>query len=982
MLKLTNIVKEYQAGDSRVAALKGVSVEFRRNEFVAILGQSGCGKTTLLNIIGGLDHYTGGDLSVNGVSTREYRDADWDAYRNHSIGFVFQSYNLIPHQTVLANVELAMTISGVPKAKRRAMAVDALKKVGLGDQLKKKPNQMSGGQMQRVAIARALVNDPEILLADEPTGALDSETSVQVMEILKEVARDRLVIMVTHNPDLAERYATRTIRLLDGKIVDDTRPYSAPDPETVNTETKKRKKPSMSVFTAFSLSLNNLMTKKTRTILTAFAGSIGIIGIALIWSLSNGIDLFINRMQQDTLSSYPITIQAESMDMSNILLNLMGGSSDGNDSETESEPRDENSVYTSSVMYDLWNSLFSTEAQTNDLKAFREYLNRDNPMSQYLSAVQYRYDFTFDTYVKDSSGKVVASDALSLMQKVYSESIGFDMNQFSQNMPMSSMTVWEELLAAPDGDPVHPLLKEQYDLVAGHWPERAEDVVLVVTENNEVSDLVLCTLGLKTSDELIEITKSAMEGQQVDVSGEKWSFDQICGTKIKLVLPTEGYQYQEAGNQYLDQRSSQAFIDYLYGNDKVGITLSVCGIIRPNGDAMANMLSGSLCYTSELSGILLDRIGQQEMIQKQLADPTVDVISGRPFQVISSEQEKAQAFDEYLSGLSEVQKISVCSRILCIPSEATVASEVEKQMAALTAEQMRELILSAYEQQMGTLSDDVREYIQNMSDTDLSSAVREGIAEQVRIQYGQMMAQQVAVLSPEQILAMFEDLEPTERDRAVWYDTFVAVEFSELTYDEVLKELGYANPESPSAISLYCSSFEDKDKITDLISEYNSGKDEAQQLKYTDYVALVMSSVSIVLNAITYVLIAFVSISLVVSSIMIGIITYISVLERTKEIGILRAIGSSKRDVSRVFNAETLIVGFTAGVIGISLTLLLTIPVNVIIHALSGLTTVNAVLPWWALGLIPGSMFLTFIAGLIPAKIAAKKDPVEALRSE
>ena len=622
MITLTNIVKEYKVGDMTIPALKGVSIEFRRHEFVSILGQSGCGKTTLLNIIGGLDHYTEGDLVIEGRSTKKFKDADWDTYRNHSIGFVFQSYNLIPHQTVLSNVELALTLSGVSKSERRRRAVEALEKVGLGDQLNKKPNQMSGGQMQRVAIARALVNDPEILLADEPTGALDSETSVQIMEILKEISKDKLIIMVTHNPELAEQYSTRIVRLLDGKIVDDSDPYKS-EKEEAKQDTKG-KKTSMSFFTALSLSFNNLLTKKGRTFMTAFAGSIGIIGIALILSVSTGVQNYIDTVQKDTLSSYPIQIQGETMDTASLMTVMTGAKAE----ETEAvENRTLDKVYANSSVYEMFNSLNSMEKKKNNLRAFKQFLDSNEEIAKYASTIQYAYDMNLSVFTKDAEGNVVKSDVTELMKGMFRQ-IGYtDAMMESMSMMMNGMDAWQEMLSGENGELVSSLLKEQYDVIYGDWPKNYDEVVLVVNKNNELSDLVLYALGLATGDSLTEDFMTTMNGGQITQERGPWSYEEICSSNYKVILASDKFQKQPNGT-YVDLSATDAGLEYLYEN--AGFPLKVVGILRANEDAVSTSMSGAIGYTSALTKYVMEKNAEAEIIKEQLADKETDVFSGLP----------------------------------------------------------------------------------------------------------------------------------------------------------------------------------------------------------------------------------------------------------------------------------------------------------------------------------------------------------------
>lgn len=989
MLKLINIRKTYQTDADTVQALQGVDIEFRKNEFVAILGQSGCGKTTLLNIIGGLDHYTEGDLIVNGKSTKEFNDHDWDTYRNHSIGFVFQSYNLIPHQTVLSNVELAMTLSGVSKSERKKKAAAALEKVGLGDQLKKKPNQMSGGQMQRVAIARALVNDPDILLADEPTGALDSATSVQVMDILKEVAKERLVIMVTHNPDLAEQYATRTIRLLDGKVIDDSDPYEGEKGEILSKkEQPKEKQTSMSFFTALSLSLQNLMTKKTRTFLTAFAGSIGIIGIALILSLSTGIKAYIDRVQQDTLSSYPIRLEKETYDLSSIIVSLSGANAkEESDEEEEAKKpaeREKDRIYVNSMMYRLINQVNSIQANQNNLGSFKKHLEATPAFKDYLSAVRCQYDLNMPVYTKNKEGTVIRSDISDFFRKM-TESMGVG-SSFGSAMgtgTMSSSSVWEELLSSPEGG-IHPLLKDQYDVVYGNWPESANELVLVVNSRNELSDLVLYILGLKTDKQLTDIMEAAMKQEMIAVDNESWTFEEICGRELRLV-PTPAHYQKNLDGTYTDISTTDTGLSLLFGGSDA-IELKIVGIIRPNPDAVSNMISGSICYTSELTDLVIERTVNNELLKAQYADKENDLISGLPFPTGKeiTEEEKAAAVKAYLSERSTEEKALIYTLLMSVPSEEYLDTAVAGFLANTERAQLEQMIIAAYQKETGlTDVSTIQAYLAGLDDASLFEAASDMVRQSVTEQYRMKAEAELAALAPEMKAAALDAAELTPAQIDSIYADYLPKDESDSTYEKNLARLGYMDPEQPTAIMLYADTFESKNELADLIKEYNKSVSEEDKISYTDYVALFMSSITTIINAITYVLIAFVAISLVVSSIMIGIITYISVLERTKEIGILRAIGASKKDISRVFNAETLTIGFLAGAIGIGMTLLLTIPINIIVHALTDIQILNAVLPWQgAISLVVLSMVLTLIAGLLPSAIAANKDPVVALRTE
>lgn len=867
MLQLKNITKNYLSGDNEVQALKGIDIEFRENEFVSILGQSGCGKTTLLNIIGGLDRYTSGDLIINGKSTKEFKDKDWDTYRNHSVGFVFQSYNLIPHQTVLANVELALTISGVGKAERKKKAIEALQKVGLGDQLNKKPNQMSGGQMQRVAIARALVNDPDILLADEPTGALDSKTSVQVMEILKEISKDRLIIMVTHNPELAKKYSSRIVKLLDGKIIDDSNPYKSSEEDVKKARNKKDKsgKASMKFTTAVRLSLNNLMTKKGRTFLTSFAGSIGIIGIALILSLSHGMQSYINRVEEDTLSSYPLTIQEASIDVTSMLEAMMGNG--------EKEEHNDNKIYSRPIVNNILETV-STKLQTNNLEEFKKYLESgDTNIKDYINAIQYEYNLNLNIY-KQNEDKTYQQVNPS---KVFDE-LGFgemmESRQSTSSMMSGSMTmtqtdVWNEMLDNQN------LLQSQYDVLAGKWPTKYNEVVLIVDENNEVSDYTLYSLGIKDIKELNESMEKIKNKEKVEAGeSESYSYDDLLNYKFKILLNTD--YYKESGNAWQDKSNDDEYMKNVVENAE---EITIVGIIKPNEETVSSSGAGMIGYTKELKEYVINKINETEIVKEQKENPNINVFTGIEFP-----ENQNSSFD--------------------------------------------------YSQ----LTDEQRMYMSTLSEAELAELMKN------------------------------------------------YAENSTATYDSNLSTLGVVDLNKPSTINIYPKDFESKDMITTRISEYNDkqtndGKEE-NVITYTDIVGVMMSSVSTIINVISYVLIAFVGISLVVSSIMIGIITYISVLERTKEIGILRSIGASKKDVSRVFNAETLIIGLVAGLIGIVVTLLLNIPINMIIKSIVGISNISKLPTAGAIILVVISVGLTMIAGLIPARFAAKRDPVEALRTE
>ena len=971
MLQLKNIKKDYLAGDTAVHALKGIDLCFRESEFVAILGHSGCGKTTLLNIIGGLDKYSSGDLVINGRSTRDYSDADWDAYRNHSVGFVFQSYNLIQHQSVLSNVELALTISGVGKAERRRRAKEALERVGLGDQITKKPNQLSGGQMQRVAIARALVNDPDILLADEPTGALDSETSVQIMEILKEISANKLIIMVTHNPELAETYAGRIIRIKDGLITADSAPAQA---EEEKADEGKRRRTSMSFFTALSLSLNNLMTKKTRTVLTAFAGSIGIIGIALIMSLSNGIQNYIDKVQADTLSSYPITIQAESVDMTSMMTSLMGVRS-----QSEGGQHDRDAVYSSTVMYDMMNSMISADKQTNNLKPFKAYIEDENSeIAQYLSSVQYSYDMDMNLYAEDEEGNIAKTDVVQLLQTAMSSMYGGDYSAFfnTYGSYYSAVNIWEEMLPGENGEPISPFLKSQYDVLYGKWPERYDEAVLFVNENNEISDLVLYALGLKATSSITEDMQSFISQETVESKVESWSYEEICSKSFRYIFPADMYQYDETEGKYIALGEEELGLRTLYNN---GLELKLVGVVRQNEDAAAGMVSGAIGYTHDFIEHIAAEAGKKDLVRRQLSDGEHNVLTGLKF--LDTEDEaltndrKQQAARDYVAAADEATLAELYVTYMCHPSDEYVREMVDEQLEGTTREDIEKQILDMYPEYESMLD--------QMDDDMLFDYIRKMAGEQVRDQYAAEMEKLYRELTDEELVRDFNMLVLEDEDYLWIYNNAMPPVYSETNYRDTLRKLGYVDLETPSVINLYASSFEDKDSIAEAIRSYNDSVPKEDEITYTDLVALLMSSITTIINVISYVLIAFVAISLVVSSIMIGIITYISVLERTKEIGILRAIGASNRDVSHVFNAETVIIGFTAGAIGILLTVLLNIPINMIVHDLTGIQSLNSALPpLGGAALVLISVILTFIAGLIPSGIAARKDPVEALRTE
>ena len=883
MLTLSNIHKEYASGELRVEALKGVSLSFRKNEFVAVLGPSGCGKTTLLNIIGGLDRYTQGDLIIKGRSTREYKDADWDSYRNHSVGFVFQSYNLIPHQTVLSNVELALTLGGVPAKERRRRAVQALERVGLGDQLNKKPNEMSGGQMQRVAIARALVNDPEILLADEPTGALDSETSVQIMDVLKEIATDRLVIMVTHNPELAAQYATRTIRLLDGRVTDDTMPFDGQD--DMAQPPARTGATSMHFGTALHLSLNNLMTKKGRTFMVALAGSIGIIGIALILSLSNGVNEYIKSVEEDTLAQYPLTIESETMNQSALLTAMMSASS-GKDI-----PHEEGRVYSSNVMGDLMSAMVS-EVNANDLPSFKAYLDGSQKIADLTSSIAYEYGSTLRIYNRNAVGGVqqvqpsTVIDTMtnsSMMSNANALASMSSMSSLSQMTSMYNMNVFFELA----GPSVHR--SGSYELLAGHMPQKYDELLLVVGEDDDISDTTLYTLGLRDQSEVQQLFMTLLTGSTVQTETISYSYDDLLNLTFTLVLP--GNLYQEQGDGiYADISGDEAAMSQALDH---GVTLHIAGIARSSSNSMiSSMMAGGVGYTHELVEYVVSANNETPAVKAQRAHPDTDIFTGINFSGGVDMEPSMEMLDAYLNSLPQEQQTAVRAMI--------------------------------------------------------------------------------GMMSEERILSMMR--------------AEMAKQKTDATYESNLAKLNATNLDTPTQIKIYPIDFESKQRIVDLIEQYNAQMQAAGHeegvIRYTDYVGSLMSSVTTIVDTISYVLIAFVSISLVVSSIMIGIITYISVLERKKEIGILRAMGASKGNIANIFNAETVIEGLMSGVFAVVLVALVSLPVNAIVLAMMNISGILALPITAALILILISVLLTFIAGLVPAMNAARRDPVEALRSE
>jgi len=1007
MLELKNIKKDYPAGGEVVHALKGITLGFRESEFVSILGPSGCGKTTMLNLIGGLDQYSDGDLVINGKSTKAFQDRDWDTYRNHSVGFVFQSYNLIPHQSVLQNVELALTLSGVSKAERRRRAKRALEEVGLENQMNKKPGEMSGGQMQRVAIARALVNNPDIILADEPTGALDTVTSIQVLNILKEVAKDRLVIMVTHNPDLAEKYSTRIIRMLDGKIVDDSKPLTteeihaekSKESEKAERE-RKMKRPAMKLSTSFGLSLKNLFTKKGRTALTSFAGSIGIIGIALIFAVSQGMTSYIDALQEDTLSSYPLTLEAQHMDVGTLMQTFIGQAT----SESEHE---KDAVYQKGMLYKMINALNSMETSENDLKAFKEFVEAElakeegaSALKDALSGVQYTYDMDLLIYTKNVDGSIIQSDTQALMQELLIEYFGIDMSSMMnmggsmgatgsfQSMaslsPMgSSAILWQEMLSGDNGKLISPLLEKQYDVIYGSWPTQYNEIVLVVDENNEIDDMTLYALGLKSKDDIDALAQAAFHKTEIEVSDQRWTYEEICNMQFRTVFASDCYTFDENTGLYTDLRETQAGLKYLYDN---GTALKVSGIIRPNEEAVSTMLSGTIGYTNKLTEYVIENAKDAPAVRAQILDPSADIFTGLPFHENTgnlTEEQKIEEFRHYIASLDERGKAEAYIKMMSIPAPEQLEAAVAQTMGSVTRADIEAALTQALTQQMGMAESEVQNYISSMSEDDLTEIFTQMVIEQTKAQYAAQVQAQLGAMNSAQLASNLDASLPsyTAKQLVSYYDE--VLEFSESTYEENLRDLGVVDLDDPATVNLFASSFENKDVIEEVIADYNEKVEDLEKITYTDYVGLMMSSVNTIINAITYVLVAFVGISLVVSSIMIGVITLISVQERTKEIGILRAIGASKKNVSRLFNAETVIIGFASGVLGIGITYLLCIPINLILHSLTGIQTLSAFLPVpVALILILISVGLTLFAGIIPSRSAAKKDPVVALRSE
>ena len=1083
MLKLHNICKDYISTGTGVHALRNVNLQFRKSEFVSILGPSGGGKTTLLNIIGGLDQYTSGDLIINGVSTKKYKDRDWDSYRNHTIGFVFQNYNLITHQTVLQNVELALTLSGVHKNERRKRAIEALQAVGLGDQIYKKPNQMSGGQMQRVAIARALVNNPDVLLADEPTGALDTATSEQIMELLKKIANNRLVIMVTHNPDIAERYSSRIIKILDGEIIEDSNPLSE---ELKDTRTEKTKKTSMSFFTALSLSFKNLLTKKGRTMLTSFAGSIGIIGIALILAISTGVQNYIDTVQQETLSSFPIQIEKETTDMNALIGAMMGVNASGS---TE-DKANRTGVYGNPAMYKMMKSMLNAEVSTNNLEKFKKYLDENKEeLAKYSSAIQYGYKIKLNVYATDPNGDYAKADFLDLMSSVMEG--GAMMSSISSLMEDSGgMTVWQELLTDPKTGEISNLINDQYDLVHGKWPKEKDEILLVLNEHNEISDITLYSLGLVDKQTMMNATMAAMTGKEDNgwdkYEGKSWTYDEICNIPLKMILPTDYYQYDESLKLWVDISNNQALLNSVINK---GMELKIVGMVKPKKDATAPFLSGSLCYTQALTNYYMQTLNESDMIKEQKNNLSYNVITGLPF-VLEEEdnltkEQQIQTFKDYVNTLSNNEKAKLYEQILALPSDSFIQTTIDSLLETYQDKTVDEIIndiTAQYADKLGYSPDLINSMLAGYTKDELFNLLKETVREMIIAQYkenakktiesicatpsddelqtmcniilaeiykdltnvpndqqptlkyqinlgfvaqdwinktGMSMDAALNILSQmpiEQFNSVFEDVlqetaiksytqfgnissaadndikvakalseyleKSTNDDFVYFYENHMPDKVSSDTYSDVLKNLGVKTVESPDFIYIYPIDFENKDNISDMIARYNKGVQKEDKIEYTDIAAMLMSSVSSIITAISVVLICFVSISLIVSSIMIGIITYISVLERTKEIGVLRAIGASKKDIARVFNAETMIVGFLAGLVGIIITVLLCFPISWLARSITGIGSLTAVLPWYGYLLVVLSIGLTLIAGLFPSRMAAKKDPVIALRTE
>lgn len=939
LLTIKDIRKEYVTGDLKQTALDGVSLNFRDNEFVAILGPSGSGKTTMLNVIGGLDRYDSGDLVINGISTKKYKDRDWDSYRNHTIGFVFQSYNLIPHQSILSNVELALTISGVSKGERRKRAKEALEKVGLGDQLHKRPSQMSGGQMQRVAIARALVNDPDILLADEPTGALDSETSIQVMDLLNEVADDRLVIMVTHNPELAEKYATRIVKLSDGKIIDDSNPFEVE--ETKEPEHKKMGKSSMSFLTSLSLSFNNLRTKKGRTILTSFAGSIGIIGIALIQSLSSGVNAYIDNIQRETMASYPITIDAQTIDLTSIMAN-----SNMNAEGASGEPdHKHDAVYSNGARLQMAADMSSSFTK-NNLTKFKEYLdNKDSEIHKYVgeNGIVYSYDTKFGLYTYDKDGTLINTDGSTLNDEsstMQFGSITMSSSYGSSTSGMGSMfdnkSNFTQLIPGPDGKGVSSSITDNYDVIYGSMPKKYDEMVLVVDENNELPLTVLYQLGILPVNEYRDTVKQIASYKEVKIETHRTDYSDICSREYYLMPASDLYEKNSKGTYNNIANDELKLEDKL----KSAIKLKITGIVKAKEENKGILIKSYVGYTKELTDYLMQYAENSEIVKAQKADKNTNILTGLSFKA-ETDEEKLNNIKKYIASLSTSEKAEMLTSLWASISRSN------PDIAEMLTAQVKQQMPNANTAPNGQAAPQQKIDIQSMSEDQLASIF------------------DTYLTSPDKDMLLSI------------YDRYI----SEGSYEDNLKLMGVVSVNTPSSIDIYADSFESKDSITHCIEAYNKTADENDKITYTDYVGLLMSSVTTIVNVISYVLIAFVAVSLIVSSIMIGIITYISVLERTKEIGILRAIGASKRNISSVFNAETFIIGLISGLMGIGISLLMLFPINGIIHAIAESNDVNAFLPLTnAIVLVVLSVLLTLIGGIIPSRKAAKKDPVAALR--
>lgn len=1086
MLELKSITKSYATENFQQVALNDVSIAFRETEFVSILGPSGSGKTTMLNIIGGLDKYDSGDLIINGISTKKYKDRDWDTYRNHSIGFVFQSYNLIGHQSVLSNVEMALTLSGVGKNKRKKMAIDALKRVGLEDHIYKKPNQLSGGQMQRVAIARALVNNPDIILADEPTGALDTDTSTQIMALLKEISKEKLVIMVTHNPELAEEYSTRIVKVRDGKIIDDSHPFLTAE---IKKGEKPKKKTSMRFWTALTLSFNNLLTKKGRTILTAFAGSIGIIGIALILAISTGVQNYIDEIQRDTLSSFPIQIEKESTDMSALMSSLMGTGGSTN-SDNGVAIGDRNAVYGNPIMYKMMKTMLNADVNTNNLEKLKKYFDEHRgELSKYSSAIQYGYNIKLNIYATDPNGSYVKADFLDLINGVIEG--GQMMSGITNVMEQAGgMNVWQELLTDPTTGEISSLIEDQYDLVHGKWPKEKNEILLVLTENNEISDITLYSLGLVDKQTMMNSTIAAFMGKEDtgwdEYEGKSWSYEDICNIPLKMVLPTDYYQYDETLKLWVNISDNQALMNSVISK---GMELKIVGIVKPSEDATAPFLNGSLCYTKALTEDYIKRINESEIVKQQKANTESNILSGLPFvleeMVELTREQQIQAFKDYVSGLTDNEKATLYERILAAPKEEFIQETIDSLLEGYKDKEATDIvndIATQYAGELGYSEELIHDMLGGYTKDELIDLLEETVREMIITQYAENAADAIdaihaqpsatelqvmrdmilsemyasitelpemqqayakkeinigfvaqkwaektgmsmasatgylAGLSATEFDIIFNNTlnelatqtfasyggmgstsenakkvaialdtylaSATEDDFVYFYENHMPDKVSDKTHDDLLRDFGVSEIADPDFIYIYPIDFEMKENIAKMIDDYNSTVSKDDKIEYTDIAAMLMSSVSDIITAISVVLICFVSISLIVSSIMIGIITYISVLERTKEIGILRAVGASKKDISRVFNAETTIVGLLAGLVGIVTTVLLCIPISAIAQSVTGISSLTAVLPWYGYLLVILSVILTLIAGLFPSRMAAKKDPVIALRTE